>query len=208
MRDRMNTFHTHEQDSAYVSPWSLGVRVKVLLWNCVWALLCGWTPKPLNAWRLAWLRLFGATMSGAPFVHGRATVVRPWNLTLGERACLGEGSVAYCLDRIELGAGATLAQGAYLCTGTHDFEQPHTPLKTAAIVVGAHAFIGLRAIVLPGVSIGEGSVIGAGAVVTRDTDAWAVYGGNPARRIGSRRVLLSARQISTKALTKTPTNSP
>ncbi len=183
----MNTFHVHQQASAYVSPWSLGVRVKVLLWEVCWRVLCSWTPKPLNAWRLFWLRRFGATVHGAPFVHGRASVIRPWNLTLHERSCLGDGAVAYCLAAVELGVGATLAQEAYLCTGTHDFEQPHIPLKTAAIVVGEHAFIGLRAIVLPGVTIGAGSVVGAGAIVTRDTDAWVIVGGNPARPIGRRR---------------------
>jgi putative colanic acid biosynthesis acetyltransferase WcaF len=183
----MNAFHVYEQASAYVSPWTLRKRARVLLWDICWALFCGWTPKPFNAWRLLWLRGFGATLHGAPFVHGRASIVRPWNLTLRERACLGDGAVAYCLDRIELGAGATLAQGAYLCTGTHDFDHPHTPLKTAAISVGADAFIGLRAIVLPGVHVGAGCVIGAGAVVSRDTDAWGVYAGNPARRVGERK---------------------
>lgn len=192
----MNAFHVHQQASAYVSPWSLGIRVKVLLWELCWRLFCGWTPKPFNAWRLFWLRRFGATVHGAPFVHGRASVIRPWNLTLHERSCLGDGAVAYCLDRIELGAGATLAQEAYLCTGTHDFAQPSTPLKTAAITVGADAFIGLRAIVLPGVSVGIGSIVGAGAVVSRDTEPWGVYGGNPARRIGSRKVSVGRTEAS------------
>lgn len=183
----MNAFQIHSQASAYASPWSLGSRVKVLLWEICWSLLCGWTPKPFNGWRLFWIRRFGGTVDGVAFVHGRASIIRPWNLTLRERACLGDGAVAYCLDRIELGAGATAAQGAYLCTGTHDFNDPHTPLKTAAISIGANAFVGLRAIVLPGVAVGSGCVIGAGSVVSRDTDAWAIYGGNPARRIGERK---------------------
>lgn len=183
----MNTFRIHDQADAYASPWSLGLRFKVLAWELCWAVFCAWTPKPFNRWRLAWLRGFGATLRGPAFVHGRAIIVRPWNLTLGERACLGDGAVAYCLDRIDIGAGATVAQGAYLCTGTHDFDQAHTPLKTAPIHVGAHAFIGLRAIVLPGISVGVGSVVGAGAVLTRDSVSWTVYGGNPARRIGLRK---------------------
>lgn len=184
----MNAFRIHEQGSAYTSPWSLGVRAKVLLWEICWAAACAWTPKPFNRWRLFWLRRFGATLHGAPFVHGRASIIRPWNLTLRERSSLGDGAVAYALDRIDVGAGATIAQDAYLCTGTHDFDDPDTPLKTAAIVVGAHAFVGLRAIVLPGVTIGEGCIVGAGAVVTRDTEARTVYGGNPARPIGLRKL--------------------
>ena len=186
----MNAYRVHTQASAYASPWSLGIRIKVLLWEACWGLFCGWTPKPFNAWRLFWLRRFGATIDGAPFVHGRATIVRPWNLTLRERSCLGDGAVAYCLDRIELGVGATLAQEAYLCTGTHDFDDPNTPLKTAPITVGAHAFIGLRAIVLPGVAVGAGCIVGAGAVLTRDAEENVIYGGNPARKIGLRKALV------------------
>ena len=183
----MNTFRVHDQTSSYTSPWSLGIRIKVLLWELTWTLCCRWTPKPANAWRLFWLRRFGATIDGAPFVHGRASIIRPWNLTLRERSCLGDGAVAYCLDPVELGVGSTIAQEAYLCTGTHDFDHPHTPLKTAPITVGAHAFVGLRAIVMPGVAIGAGSVVGAGAVVTKDTEAWSIVGGNPARRISTRK---------------------
>jgi putative colanic acid biosynthesis acetyltransferase WcaF len=183
----MNGYHVHRQASPYASPWSLGVRVKVLLWGTCWAVFCGWTPKPFNAWRLFWLRRFGATIEGAPFVHGRASIIRPWNLTLRERSCLGDGAVAYCLDRIELGLGATIAQGAYLCTGTHDFDDPNTPLKTAAITVGPHAFVGLRAIVLPGVLLGASCIIGAGAVQTRDAEENGIYGGNPAKKIGVRK---------------------
>lgn len=183
----MKAHRVHEQASAYDSPWPVGVRVKVLAWEVCWSLLCAWTPKPCNGWRLFWIRRFGATVHGAPFVHGRASIIRPWNLTLHERSCLGDGAVAYCLDRIELGVGCTVAQGAYLCTGSHDFDHPDTPLKTAAISVGAYAFIGLRAIVLPGVDIGTGCIVGAGAVVSRDAEDWGVYVGNPAHRIAVRK---------------------
>lgn len=185
----MNAYTVHAQSSSYASPWTLKIRVRVLLWEICWSLLCAWTPKPFNAWRLFWLRRFGTTIAGAPFVHGRASIIRPWNLVLHERSCLGDGAVAYCLDRVELGAGSTIAQGGYLCTGTHDFDHPHTPLKTAPITIGAHAFVGLRAIVLPGVCVGAGCVVGAGAVVVKDTEEWGIYGGNPARRIGTRRSL-------------------
>jgi acetyltransferase-like isoleucine patch superfamily enzyme len=59
-------------------------------------------------------------------------------------------------------------------------------LKTAAIVIGPGAFVGLRAIVLPGVSVGRAGVIGAGSVVSRDTEEFGIYAGNPARRLGTR----------------------
>lgn len=183
----MNLFTIHDQTSSYTSPWSFQIRMRVLLWELCWKILCRWTPKPFNPWRLFWVRLFGGTVEGICFVHSRSTIVRPWNLTMRERSCLGDGAVAYCLAPIELRRGSTIAQEAYLCSGTHDFNDPRTPLKTAPISIGAYAFVGLRAIVLPGVCVGTGCVVGAGAIVTRDTAEWTIVAGNPARSVGIRR---------------------
>ena len=175
---------TFAQVTAYASPWTLDQRVRMLLWESCWNLFCAWTPKPLNAWRLFWLRLFGATIHGRPFVHQRARVQIPWNLTLHHRACLGDGAVAYSLGAIEIGEHATIAQEAYLCTGTHDFADVTRPLQTAKITIEENAFIGARAFVLPGITIGAGAVVGACAVVTRHVPPGSVVAGNPARRIG------------------------
>ena len=177
---------THVQSSPYASPWPLRDRVRALLWEACWTLCCRWTPKPLNAWRLGWLRVFGARIHGRPFVHQRARVQLPWNLTLRDRACLGDRAAAYTLGPIEVHEGATVAQEAYLCTGTHRFDDPVLPLQTAPIVIGAHAFIGLRAVILPGVTVGAGAVVGAGSLVRRDIAPLAIVAGNPARVIGRR----------------------
>jgi putative colanic acid biosynthesis acetyltransferase WcaF len=172
---------THAQASAYESPWPLRRRLALLAWNFIWALACSWTPKPLNPWRLVVLRAFGAKIYGRPFVHQRARIQQPWNLTLHHRACLGDRANAYSLAEIILHEGATIAQEAYLCTGTHDFSQPHIPLQTGRIVVGADAFVGARAFVLPGITLGTRSVVGAMAVVTRDVADHTIVMGNPAR---------------------------
>ena len=182
----MSRLTTHSQPSAYASPWSTRRRIGLLLWALVWPLACAWTPKPANAWRLFVLRLFGATIHGRPFVHGRAEIQQPWNLILHHRACLGDKAVAYSLDTIEIGPDATVAQEAYLCTGTHDFTSPRLELRSGPIRVGRGAFVGARSFVLPGVTLGEGCVIGAAAVVTRDVASYAIVAGNPARSIGVR----------------------
>ena len=148
-------------------------------------LLCVWTPKPGNRWRLFWLKIFGAKIHGLPFVHQRARIQIPWRLTLHDRACLGDRANAYSLGEIEIGARAIVAQEAYLCTGTHALEDPNLPLKVAAIHIGEDAFIGARAFILPGVKIGRGAVVGACAVVTRDVADGAIVAGNPARPLGT-----------------------
>ncbi len=176
----MNERRTFEQENAYASPWSRREQIGMLLWEWTWRLLCEWTPKPLNGWRLFWLRTFGAKLEGCPFVHQRARIQIPWNLALGDRACLGDRANVYSLGRITVGARATVAQEVYLCAGTHDFTRGALPLQTAPIHVGEDAFIGVRALVLPGVTIGARAVIGGGSVVTRDVPAGMVAAGNPA----------------------------
>ena len=171
---------TFNQASAYDSPWSLSGRVGMLLWEYCWAIFCLWTPKPLNRWRLFWLKRFGAKIHGTPFVHQRARIQIPWNLTLHDRACLGDRANAYTLGEIEIGARSVIAQEAYLCTGTHDLNDQKFPLQVAKITIGEDVFIGARAFVLPGITIGDRAVVGACSLVTKDVAPGIVVAGNPA----------------------------
>jgi len=175
-----------EQPSQFASPWSSRERALRFLWEFCWWLFCAWTPKPANSWRLFWLGVFEAKIDGTPFVHQRARIAIPWKLTLHDRACLGDRANAYSLGEIEIGARATIAQEAYLSTGTHDFTQPTFPLAVAKITVGEDAFVGARAFVMPGVTIGARAIVGACSVVTRDVPADVIAAGNPCRVVRPR----------------------
>jgi putative colanic acid biosynthesis acetyltransferase WcaF len=179
------------QTSAQESPWPVGDRLLRLLWEFAWFVFCKWTPKPLSPWRVFWLRLFGAKIHGTPFVHQRARIEIPWNLTLHDRACLGDRVNAYALGEIEIGPRATVAQEVYLSTGTHDFARPEIPLVTAKITIGEDAFIGARAFIMPGVTIGARSVIGACSVVTGDVPPNVMAAGNPCRVLRARMPAIS-----------------
>ena len=157
------------------------IVVAFYLDNCVsWTLF-------LNPLRLMILKIFRARITGTPFVHSSVRIAIPWHLTLHHRACLGEKVHAYSLGKIEIKESATVAQEAYLCTGTHDFDSPNMQLITQKIIVEKKSFIGARAMVLPGVEIGENAIIGAQSVVTRDVPADVIFAGNPARKIGVRK---------------------
>jgi putative colanic acid biosynthesis acetyltransferase WcaF len=180
------TRHESSAKARGASPWSLRHRVAQLAWELTWTLSCAWTPKPLHPWRRVVLRVFGARVSGRPFVHQRARIQVPWRLTLADGACIGERANLYTLDEISVGEGATVAQEAYLCAGTHDFADPALPLVTAPIRIEAHAFVGARAFVMPGVTVGARAIVGACAVVTKDIPPGAVCAGNPARVLSPR----------------------
>ena len=100
------------------------------------------------------------------------------------RACLGEYANAYSLGRIQVLEGATVAQEAYLCTGTHDFKDPSLQLITKPITIGKNSFIGARVMILPGVSIGNQAIVGAMSVVSKDVPDHQIVAGNPAKKIG------------------------
>jgi acetyltransferase-like isoleucine patch superfamily enzyme len=74
---------------------------------------------------------------------------------------------------------------------THDPHDPGFRAIPRPVEIGDRAWIGARAIILPGVRIGEGAVVGAGAVVTRDVGPFEIVAGNPARKIGERNRNLS-----------------
>lgn len=105
---------------------------------------------------------------------------------MDHRACLGEKTNAYSLGKIDIHKGAIIAQEAYLCTGTHDFSDPALQLIVKKITIEAHAFIGARAMILPGVKVGKNAVVGAMSVVTKDVHAEQIVAGNPAKEIGIR----------------------
>jgi putative colanic acid biosynthesis acetyltransferase WcaF len=123
-----------------------------------------------------------------PFIHSKARIQIPWNLTMRHRACLGKMASAYSLGKIEVMEGATVAQEAYLCTGTHDFQDPCLQLITKPITIGKNSFIGARAMILPGVSIGDQAIVGAMSVVSKDVPDHQIVAGNPAKKIGERPV--------------------
>lgn len=178
-----------DQADRFASPWSKGEKVRLVLWYTAWALLCRWTPKPLNPWRLVVMKLFGCQITGRPFVFSSAIVRAPWRLRLDHRACLGPKSEVYNLGPVTLHENVTVSQYVYLCAGSHDFIQAHRPLTVAPIVIEPQAFIGARALILMGITIGENAIVGAGAVVTKNVAPGAVVGGNPARPIVKKTIL-------------------
>ena len=127
------------------------------------------------------MRLFGTTIIGTPFVHQRARIEHPWNLTLNDQASIGDRAHVYSLGKVSVGTRAIVAQETYLCTGTHDFSDPVRPLQTSPIIIGPDVFIGARCFVLPGVSVGANSIVGACSVLTRSVPPNMLVAGNPAK---------------------------
>ncbi len=168
-------------------PLTFANKAARALWGLVWLLLYRPSPRPLHGWRRMLLRLFGASVGKGALVYPSARIWAPWNLTLGVGSTLGDGVDCYSVGHIRLGAGAVVSQRAYLCAATRDIDDPDKHLMTAPIVLADKAWVAAEAYIAPGVTLGEGGVAAARAVVTRDVAAWTVVAGNPARVIRQRK---------------------
>ncbi len=201
---------TKQQAGWGTSPWTRAERLWMAAWRVAWLLLFLPTPKPMNAWRVWLLRRFGARITGRPFLSSTAIIRIPWQLTMEDKSTLGEHAEVYNLGHVTLRERATVAQHAYVCGGTHDLDHPDHPLVVGDIEIGAYAFIGARALVLPGVSVGEGSVIGAGSVVPKDTQPWTYGAGNPWRPFRERKRFLRSAELGAEepAPAGTPATAP
>lgn len=114
--------------------------------------------------------------------------------TSGARVSIGEGSVInrgcllYTTGGLKIGRQVSVSSGVWLVTGTHDINAPHFPATFHPIVIEDYAWIGARATILAGTRVGEGAVVMAGAVVTRDVEPYTIVGGVPARPVGERKL--------------------
>lgn len=156
-------------------------------WNLVWFLFFRPTPRAfLYGWRRFILRLFGAKIGKGVHVLPSCKVWQPWKLTMGDFSCLSENVDCYSVDQITIGTQAVVSQGAFLCCASHDITSPIMELTYKPIVIGPQAWVAAKAFVGPDVTIGEGAVVGACAVVTKDVEPWTVVAGNPAKFIKKR----------------------
>jgi len=141
-----------------------------------------------NYLRLARLRRAGLHCTGTIYVHPLARFSDPSNVTIGANCNIGK-AFFYALDKISIGDRSIVGENVLLCTGSHDIYAADFRLVTKPIAVGRCVWIATGATILPGVRIGDGAVVGAMAVVSRDVPAGAVVIGNPARVVRNGRAM-------------------
>jgi putative colanic acid biosynthesis acetyltransferase WcaF len=172
----------------YTGPsFSLRNRLARLLWNVVSVSLFNFSPKPFHEWRSFLLRCFGAQVGRKVHVYPGVKIWAPWNLDLADECGVASGAILYSQGKITIGRRAVVSQGSHLVTGTHDYFKPGFPLITKPIHIGDYAWIAAEAFIHPGITIGEGCVVGARSVVTKDMPEWMVCAGHPCIPLKSRK---------------------
>jgi putative colanic acid biosynthesis acetyltransferase WcaF len=118
--------------------------------------------------------------------YNSAKIYFPWNLSIGDWSAIGEDVFIYNLGSVVIGNRVTISQRAHLCAGTHDYTDTTMPLLKPPITIQDQVWVCADAFVGPGVTVSQGAVVAARAVVVKDVPPWTVVGGNPARLLKRR----------------------
>lgn len=156
----------------------------------IWILLSFFIFKPFsgiifNKYRILVLKIFGARIGKGSIIYASVYIPAPWNLKTGTFCCLGP-HVKLHIDKTIIGDKVTVSQRAYLCSGSHNIHYKNKPFVSFPIKIDSYAWVAAEAFVGPGVTIGEGAVVGARAAVFKNVEPWSVVGGNPAKFIKKR----------------------
>lgn len=153
---------------------------KEILWRVVSYLWFeGRMPLP-SAWRVFWLRVFGARVGQHVVIRAKVTITMPWRLTLGDHVWIGEEVFILSLGEVSIGSHSVISQRTFLCGGSHDYRSIDFKLLQRPIRIGQQAWIAAQAFVGEGVQVGDGTVVTAGSVVIHDVPAGVIVRGNPA----------------------------
>lgn len=143
---------------------------------------------PVHTIRRLCYGLAGIKIGAGSAIHTGARFYNPMNITVGKDSIIGENCVLDGRDDLKIGDHVDVASEVMIYNAQHDIESPDFAPEKAPVLIGDYVFIGPRSIILPGVTIGKGAVVAAGAVVTRDVEENSIVGGVPAKEIGKRQI--------------------
>lgn len=134
------------------------------------------------------LRGFGATIGHRVLIKPNVHVKYPWHLEIGDNTWIGERVWIDNFVQVTIGANAVVSQGAYLCTGNHDWSDPGMGLVVKPVRVRDGAWVGAFSRIAPGVTVDREAIVTLGSVLLEDARERGVYTGNPAVLVRERMI--------------------
>jgi len=162
--------------------------VKQLLWYFLGDRLVRSGILPFSGLKVWLLRCFGAKIGQGVRIKPGVRVKFPWRLTVGNFVWIGENVWIDNIAEVTIESHVCISQAVYFCTGNHDWSHPDFQLIPAAIQIKQGSWIGARATVGPGVTVGQGAVLCLGSVAGRSLECMKIYAGNPAQPVKERMI--------------------
>lgn len=153
----------------------------VQLWWLVQASLFAWSPQFLYGWRNFLLRSFGARIGKKVLIRPTVKITYPWKVAIGDYAWIGDDVELYSLGEIHIGANSVVSQRSYICTGSHDYASQAFDIYASPVSIGEQVWVASDVFVAPGVTIGDGTVVGARSTVLHSLPPGKICYGNPAK---------------------------
>ena len=135
---------------------------------------------PSQTYRKFILKIMGTKLGINVAFYGGAEVRNPKGLTIGYGTSIGHDAILDARSGLDIGNNVNLSSQVMIWTLQHDHRCPHFGCSGGKVTICDYAWLGPRTIILPGVTIGEGAVVAAGAVVTKSIEAYTVVAGIPA----------------------------
>lgn len=139
---------------------------------------------PSHIFRKTIYRFCGMKINGT--IHMWARFYNPANIEIGDDTIIGDNAFLDGRAKIKIGSHVDIASEVMIYNSEHDLTAEDFIATLAPVEIEDYVFIGPRAIIMPGIKIGRGAVIAAGAVVTHDVPDFSIVGGIPAKVIGER----------------------
>lgn len=165
------------------------------LWHWIGAPIVRSTMLPFSRLKVTVLRCFGARIGKGAYLKPGIRVKFPWALEIGDHCWIGESVWIDNLAPVLIGSHVCISQGAYLCTGNHDWSSHNMKLFRRPILIGDQSWVGAMTTVCPGVEVGEGAVLTAGSIAARSLEPWTIHAGNPAIAVKARRIRTAEKEI-------------
>lgn len=142
---------------------------------------------PFHSCRRFFYRLAGVRIGKGSTIHMWANFFQPKNISIGEDTIIGDHAFLDGRAKLTIGNHVDIASSVMIYNSEHDLSKEDFSAIEEPVEIGDYVFIGPRAIILPGVKIGKGAIVAAGAVVTSDVPEFTIVGGIPAKPIGERK---------------------
>lgn len=143
---------------------------------------------PIHTFRWLIYKSAGVKIGKHSHFHMGTQFFNPLGVTVGWGTIIGQNAFLDGRGGLKIGDHVAIASDVLIYTSEHDINSEDFIPTLAAVNIEDYCFIGPRAIILPGVSIGKGAVVAAGAVVTKDVKELDIVGGVPAKIISQRRI--------------------